>query len=69
MVKRGDKVWARTYPDGERLLRVWADAGDGVLLTNEAEFASAVLEQREAIVVAFPKSDVRQAGELGLLPK
>ena len=60
-MERGMLVWARIYPQGERLLRVWMDVGSGELLTTEAEYGDAVLEQREPVVVGFPKSDVRQA--------
>jgi len=60
-MERGILVWARVYPEGERLLRVWIDVGSGVLLTTDAEYKNALLGQYEPIVVGFPKSDVRQA--------
>lgn len=60
-MERGILVWARVYPEGERLLRVWMDVGSGVLLTSEAEYKAAQEGQHEPVVVGFPKSDVRQA--------
>jgi hypothetical protein len=58
-MKRGDKVSARVYPNGERVLRVWSDAGDGVLLTTDAEYELAIREGGEPTTVGFPKIDVR----------
>jgi hypothetical protein len=60
LMERGMLVWARVYPKGERLLRVWMDVGSGVLLTTEAEYGAALFGQHEPVVVGFPKSDVRQ---------
>jgi hypothetical protein len=58
-MKRGDRVCARVYPTGERVLRVWADAGEGVLLTTDIEYEVAVKEGGEPTTVGFPKNDVR----------
>lgn len=56
---RGMKVRALVYPSGEAILRVWEDVGEGVLLTTEGEYEAALEEDREPIVVGFPRTDVR----------